>query len=229
VVRKRSVEAHSKVLEAAENLFAERGIDATSMDAIAAESGVSKATIYKHWADKDQLALEVLSHLHGLDQEPKIFNSGDLRADLIAQLSYYPAEERAKVRERIMPHLIAYSARNPVFGTTWRQLVIDHQRQQIGKLLQRGIGDGKLEKNLDLDIGIALLFGPMLYRRIFVDGKREKAPAEFIEGVVDAFYKAFGGKTVSAKASKPSLPFSQKRNPARQRTTFEQSKPPEHF
>ena len=36
-------------------LFSERGIDATSMDAIAETSGVSKATIYKHWQDKDAL------------------------------------------------------------------------------------------------------------------------------------------------------------------------------
>jgi AcrR family transcriptional regulator len=32
-------------------LFGERGIDAASMDAIAEKSGVSKATIYKHWQD----------------------------------------------------------------------------------------------------------------------------------------------------------------------------------
>ena len=46
--RTRSADAHRKVLDAALELFAERGIDATSMDAIAEASGVSKATIYKH-------------------------------------------------------------------------------------------------------------------------------------------------------------------------------------
>ena len=43
--RSRSTRAHRQVLEAALKLFARQGIDATSMDAIAAESGVSKATI----------------------------------------------------------------------------------------------------------------------------------------------------------------------------------------
>jgi len=63
-----SERAHQKVLEAAMQLFAKRGIESTSMDAIAAGSGVSKATIYKHWADKDDLCMEVLVHIHELDE-----------------------------------------------------------------------------------------------------------------------------------------------------------------
>ena len=51
--RPRSEQAHVRVLEAAAGLFADQGIDATSMDAIAEASGVSKATIYKHWPDKE--------------------------------------------------------------------------------------------------------------------------------------------------------------------------------
>ena len=46
--------------------MAERGIESTSMDAIAEASGVSKATIYNHWADKEALLLEVMADLHGL-------------------------------------------------------------------------------------------------------------------------------------------------------------------
>ena len=73
MARPRSVQAHAKVLNAAVELFSERGIDATSMDAIAETSGVSKATIYKHWPDKDSLVLEVMGYLHGLDEDPAIF------------------------------------------------------------------------------------------------------------------------------------------------------------
>ncbi len=52
-----SEKAHQKVLQSAAELFADRGIDGTSMDAIANASGVSKATIYKHWADKEALCM----------------------------------------------------------------------------------------------------------------------------------------------------------------------------
>src|SRR5437588_12291036 len=106
MARTRSKEAHAKVLDAAIALFAERGIEASSMDAIADSSGVSKATIYKHWPNKDALALEALSYLFGADTKVSVSDSGDLRADLIARLSHQPAPERKHLRDRIMPPLI---------------------------------------------------------------------------------------------------------------------------
>src|ERR1700761_8350927 len=166
MARTRSATAHRNVLEAAVKLFAERGIDATSMDAIAEISGVSKATIYKHWRDKDELCLEVLGYLHGADEEPPVFDSGDLRADLIAQLNYQPAAHRKEMKERIMPHMIAYSARNRAFGEQWRTRVLERPRAQLRDMLKRGIQRGKLVKSLDPEIGIALLMGPMLYRHV---------------------------------------------------------------
>jgi AcrR family transcriptional regulator len=110
-----SAHAHSKVLESATELFADRGIDATSVDAIAAASGVSKATIYKHWADKDALCLEVMQFVHELDDGPPEVDSGDLRADLIAFLKYEPSRKKAAIIKKLTPHLIAYSARNEAF------------------------------------------------------------------------------------------------------------------
>jgi AcrR family transcriptional regulator len=83
-------------VEAALALFGERGIDAASMDAIAEKSGVSKATIYKHWQDKDALALEALSLMFGLDEEPPRFDSGDLCRDLVDALTYQPAAARQR-------------------------------------------------------------------------------------------------------------------------------------
>ena len=56
MVEQRSEEAHRKVVHAAIRLFAKQGIDATSMDSIADTSGVSKATIYKHWEDSKTLS-----------------------------------------------------------------------------------------------------------------------------------------------------------------------------
>jgi AcrR family transcriptional regulator len=127
-MRPRSKEAHRKVLEAAAELFAERGMDGTSMEAISEASTVSKATIYKHWPDKDALCLEVLGHIHGLNEERPAFDSGDFRADLIAQLRYDPGVERKTMKEKIWPHLIAYSARNPEFGKAWRVRIMDPVR-----------------------------------------------------------------------------------------------------
>jgi AcrR family transcriptional regulator len=194
MARPRSIAAHRKVLDAALNLFAERGIDATSMDAIAEDSGVSKATIYKHWRDKDELCLEVLGYLHGVDEEAPVFDSGDLRADLIAQLNYQPAPHRKEMKERILPHLIAYSARNRAFGDRWRAYVLEKPRSQIRDILKRGVQRGKLVKSLDPEIGIALLIGPMLYRHVFMNRFGGKLPGDLATHVADTFIAAFGLK-----------------------------------
>lgn len=43
------------ILEAAKRLFISNGYDGSSMDAIAAEAGVSKLTVYSHFSDKENL------------------------------------------------------------------------------------------------------------------------------------------------------------------------------
>src|SRR3954469_8655693 len=83
--RTRSASAHRKVLDAALDLVAARGVDGASMDAIAESSGVSKATLYKHWSDKEALLLELMAEIHGLHARP-VFDSGDTRADIVAVL-----------------------------------------------------------------------------------------------------------------------------------------------
>ncbi len=193
MVRPRSALAHEKVLKAALDLFAERGIDATSMDAIADASGVSKATIYKHWPDKDSLALEVMAHVYGLDEDPTVPESGDFRADLIAQLLREPAPERKSLREKIAPHLMAYASRNRDFGMAWRNRAIEPARVALTNLIRRGEKRGVLKKKIDLEIGIALLFGPMIYGKFFMTEKLGRKPPKDLEiHTADAFLAAYG-------------------------------------
>jgi AcrR family transcriptional regulator len=194
--RTKSPLAHNKVLEAAIELFAERGIEGTSVDAIAAASGVSKATIYKHWHDKDSLALETLSNLLGLNVEAPVFNSGDLRTDLIDALNYQPPQPDPKKKNRIMPHLMAYAARNREFGSQWRSRAIERPRRQITEILKRGVVQRKLPASLDFEMSIAILLGPMLYQHIFLSRfpKAAKLYPELAAHVVTGFWKANAGR-----------------------------------
>jgi AcrR family transcriptional regulator len=187
MARTPSLQAHASVLRAALELFCDRGIDATSMDAIAEKSGVSKATIYKHWSDKAALCLDVLTKLHEVDSRP-VFDSGDIRADLEAVLSYRPSAKVSEQQNRIMPHLIAYAARNRAFGDAWRARVMEPLIRQITHLLKRGEKQG-LFVDLDPIVGAALLLGPMMFRKIFPAAGKE-LPANLEKLTVDAFWRA---------------------------------------
>jgi AcrR family transcriptional regulator len=175
MARPRSTEAHEKVLNAALELFAERGIETTSMDAIAQASGVSKATIYNHWTDKEALLLEAMLMIHGLDREPEDVDTGDVQRDLTTVLTRKPPDKCDAVRNRLTPSLIAYSAFHPEFGREWRHRVTEPP-QCIKKILRRGISRGQLPADLDIEASVALLLGPMLYAHIFSKDDPSRKP-----------------------------------------------------
>lgn len=190
--RKPSAVAHQKVLKAALQLVAHRGIDATSMDAVAQKSGVSKATIYNHWPDKDALLLEMMVQSYGLHSRPK-FDTGHARTDMISVLAYRPPEN-ADVRERILPHFMAYSARNRAFGVAWRRSVMEPAFRDLRRLIERGIEEGSLSPDLNMDLALGLLLGPMLYWHMLRKEGTSEDPRQLAEGVVDAFWKAFSAR-----------------------------------
>jgi AcrR family transcriptional regulator len=190
MVRPRSPKAHQKVLCAALDLFGERGIDATSMDAIAHASGVSKATIYKHWADKEALLMEVMILVHGLDREPEDLDSGDLCRDLATVLTRRPPDEFDKARERMMPSLIAYATVHREFGKAWRIRVMEPPRQCLKRLLQQGIDRSLLPADLDLELAMALLLGPIFYARMF-QMKGLPGVSDIGPRAAEAFWRAF--------------------------------------
>ena len=172
MVRTRSLEAHEKVIHAALALFGERGIEATSMDAIARAASVSKATIYNHWQDKEALLLEAMLYVNGLNREPDDVDTGDLQRDIATILSRKPPGEFAEARDRMMPTLIAYSAVHPEFGSMWRRRVMEPPQQCLKKVLRRGMECGQLPADLDLELAMALLLGPMLFNHIFTRNKQ---------------------------------------------------------
>jgi TetR/AcrR family transcriptional regulator, mexJK operon transcriptional repressor len=84
----RSTRKRRAILEAGTTLFLRHGYRGTSMDEIAATAGVSKQTVYKHFADKETLFSEiVISTVEEVakpvhDEVLKLQDNGDLEADL---------------------------------------------------------------------------------------------------------------------------------------------------
>jgi AcrR family transcriptional regulator len=189
MARPRSQEAHERVLRAALDLFGERGIDATSMDAISQTSGVSKATIYNHWANKEALLIDVMLMVNGLDRDPEDVDTGDQCEDLATVLGRRPPDEFDAARNRMMPALIAYSAVHHEFGEAWRHRVMEPSRTCLKRILSRGIKRGQLPATLDLEISMALLLGPLLYGHIF-HREANSEPYDLGRHAAESFWRA---------------------------------------
>jgi len=156
------------VLEAALELFVERGIEPTTMDAIAAASGVSKATIYKHWpGGKEPLLMELLVAVTGAGAEIEEQDTGDLYRDLARVLTDKPRHDRPEDKDRLVPQMVAYSATHAEFGKAWRSRVMETPKRRLRRILQQAKLDGRLAANLDLNICYALLIGPLMFLHIF--------------------------------------------------------------
>jgi AcrR family transcriptional regulator len=199
MVRPRSQEAHERVLRTALDLFGERGIDATSMDAIAQSSGVSKATIYNHWANKEALLIDVMLMVNGLDRDPEDVDTGDVCMDLTTVLTRRPPDQFDGARERMMPAMIAYSAVHSEFGEAWRHRVMEPSRVALKKILRRGMKRSQLPTTLQMDTAMALLLGPLLYGHIF---HKESHPEPFDFGgeAAKSFWRAYGIESAEGSA-----------------------------
>lgn len=86
--QRRSARKRRAILEAATTAFLNNGYLGTSMDEIAARAGVSKQTVYKHFADKERLFVEIVTNTVNeisdavYEEVLNLADSGDIEADL---------------------------------------------------------------------------------------------------------------------------------------------------
>lgn len=155
------------------------------MDAIAAASGVSKATVYKHWENKDALLIDVIRQQSAGYPE---FNSGDPKADLVNLLRHLARKVKSEELARIWPRIISYAVGNPNFGRALQEYVFAPRREMVLRLLYEASERGGLRSDIDPELAMDLLIGPIMHRR-FVDEKN--VPADLPERIVEYFWNAF--------------------------------------
>jgi TetR/AcrR family transcriptional regulator, mexJK operon transcriptional repressor len=127
-------------LTAAQELFAERGFSATSMDAVAQRAGTSKLTAYRHFGSKDQLFAEAVtrrcaSMLSGFDEAT--VQSGDARAALISFGQAFVAlilHDEALAVHRLV---IAERDRAPQLGPIFHASAIMPTKARLADLIER--------------------------------------------------------------------------------------------
>jgi TetR/AcrR family transcriptional repressor of mexJK operon len=122
---RQSTRKRKAIVEAATTIFLQKGYLGTSMDEIAALAGVSKQTVYKHFADKERLFSEVVMSTVNEASDPVHAEVLELRdtGDLDADLRDLARRELALVMQPKLMQLrrlvIAESSRFPELGRTF--------------------------------------------------------------------------------------------------------------
>lgn len=173
----------SKILEATFSLIVETGIGSVTMDAVAARSGVSKPTIYRRWATKQDLVVAAI----GLRvSEVSVPDLGGFRAEVHWLLGTRLEMYRTAGSGRLIAGLVGAAAEDEVFREAARRGTAILMRQ-TRHVIQRGIDRGDVRPDLDPSTLATMIAAPLVFRQIVEQGVIDAA---LVDGVVDAIVRA---------------------------------------
>jgi AcrR family transcriptional regulator len=185
----RSERARAEVLDTAAQVVAELGVDRLTIDEVAARSGVAKTTIYRHWPTKKALIVDAVRlSCQAVTATP---NSGDLRQDLIACFDGLVHASLTGRPGKILPSLVDAAGRDPEMDHVLREYLRERCTPTRTVLQLAQLRD-ELPGDLDVDLAVTLLVGPILYRKVL---QREPVTADFVASVVDALLRGLGVDT----------------------------------
>ena len=179
--RPRSEEAHDAILRAAIALIRQVGYDAVTMDGIAAEAGVGKATVYRRWKAKEALVAEAIQAIVRAVPVP---DTGTTAGDLLALLHVALAMYRDPATGPLLSGLVAAMARSERIADVVRTGFGGAWRDAVRRMLRRGIARGDLPADVDVELAIDLLSAPAFYRYLFTGAPVDEALMRDVVAVV---------------------------------------------
>jgi AcrR family transcriptional regulator len=160
--RPRSARSHRAIIDAANELLAERGFVDLTIDEVALRAGVGKTTIYRRWPSKGTLVFEAFS-TDFLNRQP-LPDTGSLRGDMLAALRAFIRVVKGTVTGRTLASLIAEVQRDPELAEIWRERFVGPVRTQHRTMVDRAIKRGDAAPDTDPDVVLDLLFGAAYHR-----------------------------------------------------------------
>jgi AcrR family transcriptional regulator len=155
--------AHAAILDAVIPLIQEVGYDAFSLEALAARAGVGKATIYRHWRSKEDLAVEAAHRFVAQIPTP---DTGSLRGDLVAALTSDATLHSDPQTPALLSSLVAAMARSLRIAEAVRGGFVFSREQALVAVLSRAIARGELLADLDIALAVQLCAGTLVYRTL---------------------------------------------------------------
>jgi AcrR family transcriptional regulator len=159
--RPRDASVSTAVSGAVLGLLSEEGFPALSMDAIAAKAGVSKASIYRRWSSKENLLVDVIANLAAATPLPTTGHLRDDLVDLLQRMEMFLTKIEAG---QIFPRMAAEVHAGTDLGRRYAEKVILPRRAHLTGLLTEAQARGDLRPDLDLDVAIDMLTGPVILR-----------------------------------------------------------------
>ncbi|HEV8282188.1 MAG TPA: TetR/AcrR family transcriptional regulator [Candidatus Limnocylindrales bacterium] len=202
--RPRSQAAHRRILDATRELLTEGGFADLRLEHVAARAGVGKATIYRHWASKEALAQELLAELAA--PHIAVAETDDTRQELLAAVVNPMRAVTETPFGPVIRALLSQIASNPRLGDPFRATVVRSRRDEIGRVIARGISRGHLRPDADPEIATELLVGPVYFRLMFGG----ELSLDFANRIVDNVLRGFSapgkvksGPKKSARRKRP--------------------------
>ena len=186
--RRPAAEVRSEVLEAAAELLFAEGMAAFTIEKVANRSGASKMTIYKWWRSKGALALD--GYFHKVEPKLAFPDTGDIEADLRAQLHAFLRVIRDSPAGPVIAELIGQAQSDPELKAAYLQRYSSPRRALAVASMERAKERGQLRANLDPETVVDQLWGACYHRLLLPD---QPLTDEFVDALVDNLFGGIAG------------------------------------
>ena len=208
--RERRKEARpGELLDAALDLFVEKGFSATRADEVAARAGVSKGTLFLYFQSKEDLfkavVRENIANKFPTWQEEFVKFEGT-SAEMLryALVSWW--ERIGKTRASGITKLVMSEAQNfPEIAAFYQEEVIQPGNAMIRRILERGVQAGEF-REMDLEQAVHIIVAPMIFLMMWKHSMGACAasakivdPEQFIHMQVDVLLHGMTAKKNKSK------------------------------
>jgi AcrR family transcriptional regulator len=162
--RPRSTELDERILRVTLEQLRERGYRDLSVEQVAAGAGVSKATVYRRYSDKADLASAALAVVSAAKLSGAL--PDDTRAALVEHLRRFESGV-ARVGLGVLASFL--DERDPAVLELHRERTIRRGQERGRAILRRGQERGEIRADADLDAALQMLFGSLFARRLAGD------------------------------------------------------------
>ena len=184
--RPRDKQASSAITEAALRQLRDVGYAGVSMDSVAKEAGVARATIYRRYHDKADLITAAVAGNDSTHLAPG--PSADPRGDLVFYLTEFD-DRFAESCLEVVGTLIG-AREDPAALALHRQRVVGPRMGYLRALLVTAVERGQLRADADLDLALQMLTGSVFARRV----AGQPSEPEWAERAVDTVWTGMGAR-----------------------------------